>query len=95
METSEEKIMKKIFIDAKRFLCYSSSKVSKVSKVKIMKKFFIIPILFIPLTACGPMPPPSLNSVQGGSIVEVTLEDGTRCAVFDGVEADGLSCNWR
>lgn len=46
------------------------------------------------LIGCSPSGPPTANRVQGGSIVEVQLQDGTRCAVFDGFKAGGLSCDW-
>jgi len=61
-----------------------------------MKKYFTPTILMVAIvTACGQMPPPSANNVQNGNIVEVQLEDGTRCAVFDGYKAGGLSCDWK
>ena len=56
------------------------------------KIFLILIPLFV--AACSPAGPPTANRVQGGSIVEVKLQDGTRCAVFDGFKAGGLSCDW-
>ncbi len=38
--------------------------------------------------------PPTQSRVQGGDIEMVTLKDGTRCAVFKGYKAGGLSCDW-
>ena len=58
-------------------------------------KLLSVCLLSFTAIACGPIPPPSANNVQGGNIVMVTLEDGTRCAVFDGFKAGGLSCDWR
>lgn len=29
------------------------------------------------------------------SYTEVTLRDGTRCAIFDGHSAGGIDCNWK
>jgi hypothetical protein len=57
-------------------------------------KLFGICLLSFTAIACKPQPP-SANNVQGGNIVMVTLEDGTRCAVFDGYKAGGLSCDWK
>lgn len=38
---------------------------------------------------------PTPSNVQGGVIETVILEDGTRCVVWDGYHAGGISCDWR
>lgn len=38
---------------------------------------------------------PTVDNVNGGNIVEVNLQDGTRCAVWDGFKAGGISCDWK
>ena len=34
------------------------------------------------------------GKVFGGDDVITTLSDGTRCAVWDGYKAGGISCDW-
>lgn len=38
---------------------------------------------------------PTPDNVNGGAIEMVTLDDGTRCVVWDGFKAGGISCDWR
>jgi hypothetical protein len=35
------------------------------------------------------------NRAGGGSITEVRLKDGTKCAVLIGYSKGGISCNWQ
>ena len=49
----------------------------------------------VTLVGCKPPEPPTANNVLGGTIVEVQLDDGTRCAVWDGFKAGGISCDWK
>jgi len=52
-------------------------------------------IMSVTLVGCKPPEPPTANNVLGGTIVEVQLDDGTRCAVWDGFKAGGISCDWK
>jgi major membrane immunogen (membrane-anchored lipoprotein) len=57
------------------------------------------------VTACGPSHVQTQNASDGsiyinnrdgaGSITEVRLEDGTRCAVLIGYNKGGISCDWQ
>ena len=57
------------------------------------------------VTACGPSQVQTRTGSDGstlisnregaGSITEVRLEDGTRCAVLIGYNKGGISCDWQ
>jgi len=38
---------------------------------------------------------PTQDSVLGGKIEIVNLDDGTRCAVWSGFRSGGISCDWK
>jgi hypothetical protein len=59
-----------------------------------MKPLLFVPALVLLVGCSNEGYTPTQRNVQGGNIELVTLEDGTRCAVFDGFKAGGLSCDW-
>lgn len=66
-----------------------------------MKKFLLCSVLA--LSACGykvePVPNTDAIKVEAlgsiGFVQEVTLKDGTKCAVLIGSQRGGISCNWK
>jgi len=58
-------------------------------------------LISLALFGCGGAPEKTANgtlvSSSGGTaeVQEITLSDGTRCAVMVGVYKAGISCDWR
>ena len=55
-----------------------------------------LPMAMLLISACS-SPPGSMEvgSYAGQHVQEVTLSDGTRCAVYQGFGQGGISCGWK
>ena len=72
------------------------NKMTKTRNYRIISGTIILAgVMSVTLAGCKPPAPPSADNVLGGTIVEVQLADGTRCAVWDGFKAGGISCDWK
>ena len=61
-----------------------------------IKQLIIILACSVTIAGCnesnGNAQKPKHTDVRG--VYEITLKDGTRCALFDGYKAGGISCDW-
>lgn len=61
---------------------------------------FVLCGLSLPLIGCKKAPeqayaPQKAGNDIDGNIVMITLEDGTRCAVYTAFYKGGISCDWK
>jgi hypothetical protein len=52
-------------------------------------------VVLLAVAGCDNGEVTSSSGFYGGDVVETTLKDGTRCAVFVGSYKGGVSCDWR
>jgi hypothetical protein len=57
----------------------------------------VFALIVFSIVACGPLPTQGTPSAVtwGGDVMEVTLKDGTRCAVLLGANRGGITCDWQ
>ena len=58
-----------------------------------MRYLTLIIILF--LCGCESKGANNIPVGDGGVVKEVSLSDGTKCAVYSGIYGGGITCNWR
>ncbi len=61
-----------------------------------MKYLALVAMLF--LVGCDDAPSKTtsvINTGGVGQVKELNLSDGTKCAIYDGYRAGGITCNWR